>query len=144
MSEAGATHGAAGAEMIGHEFADVNGVRIHYAIARPVNKETGERAEKARATGTKLIIFLHGFPEFWYAWRKQLEEFGRDFIAVAPDMRGYNLSSKPAAVEEYDIGKLAGDVRGRYTPGPAQGMAQLRYTALIRLMTRVRSLAIVR
>ncbi len=112
MSQAGASHGAAGAETIRHEFADVNGARIHYAIARPANQETGERAEKARATGTKLILFLHGFPEFWYAWRKQLEEFGRDFIAVAPDMRGYDLSSKPAAVEEYDIGKLVGDVRG--------------------------------
>jgi pimeloyl-ACP methyl ester carboxylesterase len=116
MSEAGASHRAAGAETIRHEFADVNGVRIHYAIAAPVNEEAAERGAKARATsaaatGTKLIVFLHGFPEFWYAWRKQLEELGRDFIAVAPDMRGYNLSSKPAAVEEYDIGKLVGDVR---------------------------------
>jgi pimeloyl-ACP methyl ester carboxylesterase len=123
MSEAGARHGAAGAEPIRHEFADVNGVRIHYAIARPANYENGELAERGAAVGdtaargasahggTKLIVFLHGFPEFWYAWRKQLEEFGRDFIAVAPDMRGYNLSSKPAAVEEYDIGKLVGDVR---------------------------------
>ena len=66
----------------------------------------------ARGAGAKLIVFLHGFPEFWYAWRRQLEEFGRDFIAVAPDMRGYNLSSKPAAVKEYDIGKIVGDVRG--------------------------------
>lgn len=125
MSEAGASHGAAGAETIRHEFADVNGVRIHYAIARPGNYENaglaergaaaGDAAERgvaARGAGTKLIVFLHGFPEFWYAWRRQLEEFGRDFIAVAPDMRGYNLSSKPAAVEEYDIGKLVGDVRG--------------------------------
>ena len=108
MSEAGASHGTAGSETIRHEFAGVNGVRIHYAIARPLEK-TGESG--ARAADTKLIIFLHGFPEFWYAWRKQLEEFGRDFIAVAPDMRGYNLSSKPAAVEEYDIAKLVGDVR---------------------------------
>jgi pimeloyl-ACP methyl ester carboxylesterase len=124
MSEAGARHGAAGAETIRHEFADVNGVRIHYAIARPANYENAERAESGAAVGnaaergasarvgTKLIVFLHGFPEFWYAWRKQVEEFGRDFVAVAPDMRGYNLSSKPAAVEEYDIGKLVGDVRG--------------------------------
>jgi pimeloyl-ACP methyl ester carboxylesterase len=124
MSEAGARHGAAGAETIRHEFADVNGVRIHYAIARPANYENGELAERGAAAGdaaaretsarggTKLIVFLHGFPEFWYAWRKQVEEFGRDFVAVAPDMRGYNLSSKPAAVEEYDIGKLVGDVRG--------------------------------
>ena len=117
MSEAGASHRAAGAETIRHEFADVNGVRIHYAIARPANYENAESRERGaaptrRGAGAKLIVFLHGFPEFWYAWRKQLEEFGRDFIAVAPDMRGYNLSSKPAAVEEYDIGKLVGDVRG--------------------------------
>jgi pimeloyl-ACP methyl ester carboxylesterase len=119
MSEAGARQGATGAETIRHEFADVNGVRIHYAIARPAKYENGERAERggaggdaaARGAGAKLIAFLHGFPEFWYAWRKQLEEFGRDFIAVAPDMRGYNLSSKPAAVEEYDIAKLVGDMR---------------------------------
>ena len=110
MSEAGARQGAAGAKTTGHEFADVNGVRIHYAIARPM---TGENEVPAAHAGEmKLIIFLHGFPEFWYAWRKQLDEFGGDFIAVAPDMRGYNLSSKPAAVEEYDIGKLVGDVRG--------------------------------
>jgi pimeloyl-ACP methyl ester carboxylesterase len=109
MSQAGASHGAAGAETIRHEFADVNGVRIHYAIARPLNDENAEPA--AHAGDLKLIVFLHGFPEFWYAWRKQLDEFGRDFIAVAPDMRGYNLSSKPAAMEEYDIGKLVGDVR---------------------------------
>ncbi len=120
MSEAGASQGAAGAETIRHEFADVNGVRIHYAIARPARYENAELGERGAAAddaaesgaGAKLIVFLHGFPEFWYAWRKQLEEFGRDFIAVAPDMRGYNLSSKPAAVEEYDIGKLVGDVRG--------------------------------
>jgi len=111
MSEAGASHGTAGSETIRHEFADVNGVRIHYAIARPANEESAVPIPQARAGDAKLIIFLHGFPEFWYAWRKQLEEFGRDFIAVAPDMRGYNLSSKPAAVEEYDIGKLVGDVR---------------------------------
>ena len=109
MSEAGARQGAAGAETTGHEFADVNGVRIHYAIARPM---TGENEVPAAHAGEmKLIVFLHGFPEFWYAWRKQLDEFGRDFIAVAPDMRGYNLSSKPAEVEKYDIGKLVGDVR---------------------------------
>ena len=109
MSEAGASYGASGAETIRHEFAEVNGVRIHYAIARPLGEDDEEPAENA--DNLKLIVFLHGFPEFWYAWRKQLDEFGRDLIAVAPDMRGYNLSSKPAAIEEYDIGKLVGDVR---------------------------------
>jgi pimeloyl-ACP methyl ester carboxylesterase len=116
MSQTGASHGAAEAEAIRHKFADVNGVRLHYAIAQPSNKSAMERGGEshdvaARTGNTKLILFLHGFPEFWYAWCKQLAEFGRDFIAVAPDMRGYNLSSKPAAVAEYDIRKLAGDVR---------------------------------
>lgn len=81
--------------MLKHEYAEVNGVRLHYATA-------GQG---------KLILFLHGFPEFWYAWRKQLEEFGRDHQAVAVDMRGYNLSSKPAEVEKYRIDLLVEDVR---------------------------------
>jgi pimeloyl-ACP methyl ester carboxylesterase len=82
-------------DAIRHDFADVNGIRLHYASAG----------------AGKPIIFLHGFPEFWYAWRKQLAEFGKDFLAVAPDMRGYNLSSKPADVAEYDMAKLVGDIR---------------------------------
>lgn len=80
---------------IRHDFADVNGIRLHYASA-------GEG---------RLILFLHGFPEFWYAWKDQLADFGRDFFTVAPDMRGYNLSSKPAEVEQYDMSFLVGDVR---------------------------------
>jgi pimeloyl-ACP methyl ester carboxylesterase len=82
-------------DAIRHDFADVNRIRLHYASAG----------------AGKPIIFLHGFPEFWYAWRKQLAEFGKDFLAVAPDMRGYNLSSKPADVAEYDMAKLVGDIR---------------------------------
>lgn len=80
---------------VDHRFADVNGVRLHYAAAG-----AGD-----------LILFLHGFPLCWYAWRHQLEEFGRDHLAVAPDMRGYNLSSKPARVREYDIQLLVADIR---------------------------------
>jgi epoxide hydrolase 4 len=78
-----------------HHYADVNGVRLHYASA---------------GSG-KLILFLHGFPEFWHAWQGQLAEFGKDHQAVAPDMRGYNLSSKPAEVEQYQIQQLVEDVR---------------------------------
>ena len=80
---------------IRHIFAEVNGVRLHYASA---------------GTG-RLILFLHGFPEFWYAWRNQLTDFGRDFLAVAPDLRGYNLSSKPADVDQYQLKFLVEDVR---------------------------------
>jgi epoxide hydrolase 4 len=81
--------------MLKHEFADVNGVRLHYA----------------RAGQGKLMLFVHGFPEFWYAWKDMLVEFGRDHLAVAPDMRGYNLSSKPADVADYAVPHLVEDLR---------------------------------
>ncbi|MEP7198677.1 MAG: alpha/beta hydrolase [Chloroflexota bacterium] len=81
--------------MFKHDFADVNGVRLHY-----VSEGSGP-----------LMLFLHGFPEFWYEWRNLLPAFGRDHLAVAPDMRGYNLSSKPAAVEQYRMSHLIADVR---------------------------------
>jgi pimeloyl-ACP methyl ester carboxylesterase len=76
-------------------YADVNGVRLHY-----VSEGTGEP-----------ILFLHGFPEFWYAWKRQLAEFGRDHRAIAVDLRGYNLSSKPADVDQYRIEVLVEDIR---------------------------------
>jgi len=109
---------------IRHEYADVNGVRLHYAAAGTLAAATGAHpayAEasarqpaiaKATARPGELIVFLHGFPEFWYAWRRQLEEFGRDMLAVAPDMRGYNLSSKPEGVERYAVAELVADVAG--------------------------------
>jgi len=78
-----------------HAYAEVNGVRLHYVTA---------------GTGP-LIVFVHGFPEFWYMWRHQLEEFARDHRVVAPDMRGYNLSSKPAEVGAYAIRHLVEDLR---------------------------------
>lgn len=81
--------------MFQHNYADVNSVRLHYVT---VGKG-------------KLMMFLHGFPEFWYAWKDQLIEFGRDYQAVAPDMRGYNLSSKPAEVEQYRMKYLINDIR---------------------------------
>jgi len=58
-----------------------------------------------------LILFLHGFPEFWYEWKNQLTEFGKDHLAVAPDMRGYNLSDKPSDEEQYRMKYLVDDVR---------------------------------
>ena len=78
-----------------HAYADVNGQRLHY-----VTEGTGP-----------LLLFLHGFPEFWYAWKAQLAEFGRDYQAVALDMRGTNLSSKPAEVEQYQMQQRIADVR---------------------------------
>ena len=60
-----------------------------------------------------LIVLLHGFPEFWYGWRRQIAPLAAaGFRVVAPDLRGYNLSSKPDGVADYGADKLADDVRG--------------------------------
>jgi pimeloyl-ACP methyl ester carboxylesterase len=59
----------------------------------------------------KLLMFLHGFPEYWGVWKKQFAEFSKDYQVVAPDMRGYNLTEKPVEVEKYHINYLVSDVR---------------------------------
>ena len=87
---------ASGSPELEDHYADVNGIRLHY---------------KSAGKG-KLILFLHGFPEFWYKWKNQLGDFGRDYQAVAPDMRGYNLSSRPAEIDQYKLKTLVDDVRG--------------------------------
>ncbi len=57
------------------------------------------------------MLFLHGFPEYSGAWRHMLEHFGaRGWRAVAPDLRGYNLSDKPAGVEAYRAKHLVADI----------------------------------
>jgi epoxide hydrolase 4 len=82
---------------INHGFADVGDVRLHYA-------ECG--------AGDDLVVLLHGFPECWYSWRHQLPVLGRRYRVIAPDMRGYNLSDKPARVQDYRIEFLVQDVIG--------------------------------
>ncbi|MBK9966255.1 MAG: alpha/beta hydrolase [Holophagales bacterium] len=58
-----------------------------------------------------LVLLLHGFPEHWLAWRHQIPALAAaGFRAVAPDLRGYNLSAKPAGVSSYRMEHLAGDV----------------------------------
>ncbi len=78
-------------------YAEVGDQRLHYV-------ETGEGP---------LVILLHGFPEFWYGWRLQLEPLAAaGFRVVAPDLRGYNLSSKPDGVAAYASDQLVADIRG--------------------------------
>jgi len=84
------------AEGLKHGFCEPNGVRIHYV-------EQGQGP---------LVVLLHGFPEFWYSWRKQIPALARRFHVVAADMRGFNESAKPEGVESYAIEHLVGDVRG--------------------------------
>lgn len=79
-------------------YAQLQDVRLHYAESGAGNNE--------------LVLLLHGFPEFSYSWRHQLPVLGEKYHVVAPDMRGYNLSDKPARVEDYTIDALVGDVIG--------------------------------
>ena len=77
-------------------YAEISDQRLHYM-------EAGEGP---------LIVLLHGFPEFWYGWRLQIQPLAAaGFRVVAPDTRGYNLSSKPDGVKAYDVGLLAADIR---------------------------------
>jgi len=76
-------------------YVEVNGVRLHYA---------------SMGQGP-LVLFLHGYPSFWYQWKDQMAEMGRDHLAVGLDMRGYNLSSRPQGLEPYTMPHLVEDVR---------------------------------
>ena len=58
----------------------------------------------------RLIVMIHGFPDFWYSWRAQMPELSKHFHVVAIDQRGYNLSGQPEGVENYTTVKLVGDV----------------------------------
>ena len=77
-----------------HGYADNNGVKIHYATV-------GEGP---------LVVMIHGFPDFWYSWRHQMEGLKDNFKVVAIDQRGYNLSSQPEDESSYAMPNLIGDV----------------------------------
>jgi len=78
-----------------HGFVDSGGVKIHYVT---------------RGDGP-LVVMLHGFPDYWYTWRKQMPALAKQFQVVAIDLRGYNKSDKPEGVENYAMPKLVGDVK---------------------------------
>jgi pimeloyl-ACP methyl ester carboxylesterase len=92
--------------VVHHRYAEVSrGVRLHYVEAAPQ-----AATEKGIA---RVCCALHGFPEFWYSWRHQLPALAAaGFHALAPDLRGYNLSSKPPGVRFYRVEALVGDVLG--------------------------------
>ena len=81
-------------ERVKHGFADSNGVKIHYATLGK----------------GPLVVMIHGFPDYWYTWRHQMEALAEDHQVVAIDMRGYNKSDKPKGKEQYDMKFLIGDV----------------------------------
>ena len=78
-----------------HGFVNSSGVKIHYVT---------------RGQGP-LVVLLHGFPDYWYTWRKQIPALAEHFQVVAIDLRGYNESDKPEGVENYAMPKLVGDLK---------------------------------
>ncbi len=77
-----------------HGFAENNGVKIHYA---------------SLGSGP-LVVMIHGFPDFWYSWRHQMEALAPHFQVVAVDQRGYNQSDQPEGVAAYAMPNLVADV----------------------------------
>lgn len=73
----------------------VNGVNLHIAQA---------------GKGKKLVILLHGWPEFWYTWRYQIPELAKKYTVIAPDLRGFNRSDKPKGIENYKADVVATDI----------------------------------
>lgn len=75
---------------------ELDGIALHVAMA-------GD-------PGAPAIVCLHGFPEYWAAWREVAENLSRNFFVIVPDQRGYNLSSRPQAVEDYRTAALVADL----------------------------------
>jgi pimeloyl-ACP methyl ester carboxylesterase len=69
----------------------------------------GQRLHYVAAGAGPLAVLLHGFPEFWYSWRATIPDLARFRRVIALDLRGYNLSDKPA--DGYDVATLATDIR---------------------------------
>ncbi len=75
--------------------------------------ELGDIKLHAKCAGdpaAPVMLFLHGFPEYWAAWEPVAQKFTEDYLVVLPDQRGFNLSSKPTAVEDYDTKHLVADM----------------------------------
>ncbi|MEO9964195.1 MAG: alpha/beta hydrolase [Reichenbachiella sp.] len=81
-------------ETVEHHYADNDGVRIHY-----VTKGEGQ-----------VVLFVHGFPDFWYTWRNQMNSLSNEYRVAAMDLRGYNRSDSPTGVDRYDYKELILDI----------------------------------
>ena len=81
-------------DKVSHHYADNDGVKIHY-----VSLGKGP-----------LAVMIHGFPDYWYSWRYQMEALAKTHRVVAVDLRGYNQSDQPEGVENYALRKLVNDI----------------------------------
>jgi hypothetical protein len=80
-----------------HKYAENAGTKIHYVTMGSDKKP--------------LMVFVYGFPDFWYSWRNQMHAFSADYQVVALDLRGYDLSDRPEGVENYKFPVLLDDIR---------------------------------
>ena len=83
-------------EQIEERYIETNGIKLHTVLI-------GEG---------EPIIMLHGFPDFWYGWKKIIIGLKEEYKLIVPDTRGINLSDKPQGVENYKVRVLAEDIRG--------------------------------
>ena len=82
-----------------HTSIRTNGVTLHVVTAGPPDGP--------------LVLLLHGFPEFWYGWRCQIDALASGgYHLLVPDQRGYGLSEKPQGLAAYTLDRLAADVVG--------------------------------
>ncbi|MER8824788.1 alpha/beta hydrolase [Mesorhizobium sp. M0166] len=80
-----------------HQFVNAGSIRFHVVQAGPA--------------GGKPVMLLHGFPDFWIGWRRQIGTLASaGYRVIVPDQRGYNTSDKPEGISEYTLPKLLGDV----------------------------------
>ena len=80
-------------------YIETNGIKLHVVMAGPKDGQP--------------VFLLHGFPEFWYGWRRQIPALAKaGYRVIVPDQRGYNLSDKPKGVKAYTLDKLVADVLG--------------------------------
>jgi epoxide hydrolase 4 len=82
-----------------HSHIATNGINLHVV--------------QSGLAGGPAVLLLHGFPEFWYGWRRQIPALSAaGYRVIVPDQRGYNLSDKPRGVRAYNMNTLAEDVIG--------------------------------
>jgi pimeloyl-ACP methyl ester carboxylesterase len=67
-------------------------------------RDEGER-------GAPAVLLVHGFPDSSYLWRHQIEALtDAGLRAIAPDMRGFGASDRPAEVEAYRLSRAVADL----------------------------------
>jgi len=82
-----------------YEYILTNGIKLHTVLTGPPEGEP--------------VFLLHGFPEAWFGWEKQIKPLvGAGFRVIVPDQRGYNLSDKPIGVDQYQMKVLVDDILG--------------------------------